>query len=203
MTEWITEILHSFGYIGIFFMLAVARLVPPVPAEAVIPLAGAGADSVTDLLWIAIAGGLGSAAGELCWFAPGRTMGRERLAHWLRRYGHWLTMGPRELARSTHWFERYGGWAVLLAQPFPGLRNFVCIPAGACRQSVPLFLLSSGLGSAIWLFLLAGAGYLARLGWPDLANYIGWFTLALCMTAIGIYIVRLTRELRSPERRTA
>ncbi|HYG90527.1 MAG TPA: hypothetical protein VD978_30205 [Azospirillum sp.] len=40
MTAWLVDVMHSMGYVGIFLLLVLARVVPPVPAETAIPLAG-------------------------------------------------------------------------------------------------------------------------------------------------------------------
>ena len=65
MTEWLTEILNGLGLPGIVLLLALARLIPPLPAEAVVPLAGTAAENLFDLAGVALAGGLGSALGRL------------------------------------------------------------------------------------------------------------------------------------------
>ena len=203
MTEWLTDILYSLGYAGIAVLVALARLVPPIPAEAVIPLSGTAARGLLDLFLIAIAGGVGSAIGELAWYAPSRLASRERYRDWLSRHGHWLTVRPQQVDRATRWFERFGGWAVLLAQPVPGLRNLVCIPAGAARQPLPIFLLASFAGSALTIMLLASAGFLAARGWPQLTDYLGIATLALFAALIGLYLFRLFLLLRHRPSQTA
>src|SRR5687767_11488743 len=131
MTEWLTSVIGSLGYAGIFLLLILARSVPPVPAETVIPLAGlAAANGELSLPLIALAGGLGSAVGELVWYLPARLIGREHLLGFLRRHGHWLTVRPEEVDRASAWFSRHGGLAVAICQPIPGLRTIISIPAG-------------------------------------------------------------------------
>lgn len=196
MTEWFTEILASSGYLGIFALLVLARCVPPVPAETVIPLAGvAAAQGRFSLLLITLAGGLGSSVGELLWFMPSRLLGRERLQGFLRRHGHWLTLSPEEADRAGAWFERHGGLAVLLSQPIPMLRTLIAIPAGALGQSWLAFLAYTTLGSCIYTFVLAGAGYMVQSGWPNAARYLGYFTAAVIGTTLAVYVVRLARRL--------
>ncbi|HYE01476.1 MAG TPA: DedA family protein [Alphaproteobacteria bacterium] len=204
MTEWLTGILDHFGYVGIFLMLALARSVPPIPAETVVPLAGvAAAQGQFNLALVALAGGLGSAVGELVWYLPARILGRERLTRFLQRYGHWLTVSPAEVERATAWFERHGGIAVLLCQPLPALRTMVSIPAGACRMPVPRFLLYGTVGSSLFIFLLAGAGYLLQAQTPRIGEYLGYFATAVFVTLIALYLYRLTRQLRARRARLA
>jgi membrane protein DedA with SNARE-associated domain len=201
VTEWLTSVIGSLGYVGIFLLLVLARSVPPVPAEATIPLAGlAAANGELSLPLVALAGGLGSAVGELVWYLPSRLLGRERLTRFLHRHGHWLTLRPEEVDRASAWFARHGGLAVVVCQPFPGLRTMISVPAGALGLPLPLFLLYAALGSTAFVLALASAGYFLGSGWPAVARYLGWFSLALFGTVLLVYLVRLARQLRRRRR---
>lgn len=197
MTAWLLGIVYSWGYAGIFLLLALARLIPPIPSETVIPLAGLGtAGGDWNLLGLALAGGLGSTAGQLVWYMPNRLWEPDRLERFLHRHGHWLTVKPQRVERTTAWFRRRGWLAVLGAQPIPGLRTLVAIPAGACRMPVWRFALWSFVGSALWTLVLALTGrLLAR--WPQAERWAGAFTLSLFAALILVYLVRLAKILRS------
>jgi len=191
MTEWLVEVMHSMGYVGIFLLLVLARVVPPVPAETVIPLAGLGAATGQyNLFAIAVAGGLGSLVGQLVWYLPARMLPQERLERFLKRYGHWLTIRPKQVHRATRWFAKRGGIAVLFCQPIPGLRTLISIPAGACRMPVWRYGVASGAGSILWTLLLAWTGYMLST-WPGIADMVGWFAVGLLVLLVGIYLVRL------------
>ncbi len=197
LTGWLVDVMHALGYAGIFLLLVLARVIPPVPAESVIPLAGMGAAAGEySLLGIALAGGLGSLAGQLVWFLPSRRLGRDRLEDFLRRYGHWLTVDPKKVRRSTDWFARRGGLAVLLTQPVPGVRTLIAIPAGACRMPIPLYCLYSGAGSILWTLLLAWTGFMIS-AWPLAHRLVGYATVGLLVALVGLYLVRLARHFRS------
>ncbi|MBP2313576.1 DedA family protein [Azospirillum soli] len=198
MTEWIIATVQQLGYVGIFLMLILARVLPPVPAETVIPLAGMGAaNGDFNLLLVALAGGLGSAVGEMVWYLPAHLLGRERFEAFLRRYGHWLTVRPEQVHQATEWFARRGGIAVMLCQPLPGLRTLISIPAGACGLRLPVFLAYSATGSTLWVLVLATTGYLVRTGFPELANYMVPGALLLFATLLFLYVIRLVRHRRS------
>lgn len=197
MTEWIIQTVQQLGYVGIFLMLILARVLPPVPAETVIPLAGMGAaNGDFNLLLVALAGGLGSAVGEMVWYLPAHLLGRERFETFLRRYGHWLTVRPEQVHQATEWFARRGGIAVMLCQPLPGLRTLISIPAGACGLRLPVFLAYAATGSTLWVLVLATTGYLVRTGFPELANYMVPGALLLFATLLFLYVIRLVRHRR-------
>ncbi len=193
-------IIYHWGYLGIFFLLALARLVPPLPTETVIPLAGLGtASSEWNLFLLALVGGLGSTVGQLGWYLPARLWEQERLERFLREHGHWLTVEPQKVHRTTEWFKRRGGWAVLLAQPIPGVRTLVALPAGACNMPVWRYVLWSAVGSGAWTLVLAYMGhFLAR--WPWAKAHAGGFTLGLFGVLLLLYFWRLAKAIRARRR---
>ncbi|HYH21155.1 MAG TPA: DedA family protein [Azospirillum sp.] len=197
MTDWLVQIMHSMGYVGIFLLLVLARVVPPVPAETVIPLAGIGAATGEyHLLGIAVAGGLGSLAGQLVWYLPSRLWTPEKLKRFLKCYGHWLTIRPKQVERATRWFQKRGGIAVLLVQPLPGLRTLISIPAGACRMPVWRYSLASATGSILWTLLLAWSGYMMST-WPGIHALVGYVTVGLVVVLVGVYLFRLFLHFRA------
>ena len=195
LTDWLVQVMHHLHYIGIFLLVALARVFPPLPSESVIPLAGFGAATGEfSLVGIAVAGGLGSLAGQLVWFLPSRLMGRERLEAFLKKYGPWLTINPKKVRQSTDWFAKRGGLAVLFSQPVPGVRTLISIPAGACRMSILNYSLASGIGSVLWTLLLAWTGYMLST-WPFAHRLVGYFTIGLLVVLVGLYLWRLTKHL--------
>ena len=200
LTNWLVDVMHALNYVGIFLLLVLARVIPPIPAESVIPLAGiAAAQGEYSLTGIALAGGLGSMVGQLVWFLPSRLLGRDRLEAFLKRYGHWLTIHPKKVRRSTDWFGKRGGLAVFLTQPVPGVRTLISIPAGACRMSIPLYCVYSGLGSILWTLVLAWTGYMLST-WPFAHRLVGYFTVGLLVVLVGLYLVRLVQHFRTIRR---
>ncbi|HYG86378.1 MAG TPA: DedA family protein [Azospirillum sp.] len=195
MAEWVTGIVGELGYMGIFLLLVLARVLPPIPAETVIPLAGMGAAAGSfNLFAVVLAGGLGSAVGELFWYLPSRLMGRDRFITFLRRHGRWITVKPEQVEQASDWFARRGGVAVLLCQPLPGLRTLISVPAGACGLPLVPFFLYATVGSCIQVSTLAMTGYLVRSGFPALADYVVPAALAMVGVVLSIYVVRVVRH---------
>jgi membrane protein DedA with SNARE-associated domain len=194
VTGSLDTIVDRLGYVGIFLMLVVSRSIPPVPTEAVLPLAGlAAADGRLSLAGVALAGGLGSAVGELLWYLPSRWLGRERLLGFLSRHGHWFTLRQEQIDFASDWFTRHGALAVVASQPIPGLRTVIAIPAGALGQSLPRFLLCTALGSTVCVLVVAAAGYALESAWPEIARYLGWLSLGGFGLMLLLYLVRLAR----------
>lgn len=199
MTKWITSIIEGFSYAGIAFLMFVENVFPPIPSELIMPLAGfVSSRGELSFIGIAVAGTLGSVLGALPLYSLGRAAKEERLRSWLDRHGHWLGTSGEDLTKAQRWFARHGGKTVLLCRVIPGVRSFISIPAGIARMNLPLFLLYTALGSAVWTTALAYAGL--RLGdrYEQVERYIGPVSLAVLG---GIALSLVIRGVRQQARR--
>ena len=111
---------------------------------------GAGA-----LVVLALAGTLGYLAGALVGWAIGLYGGRPLL----ERRGRWFHLSPARLDRAEAWFGRWGNLGVFLGRLTPVVRSFVSIPAGIFEMRLAPYTLLTLVGSAVWAFAFAGAGY--------------------------------------------
>jgi membrane protein DedA with SNARE-associated domain len=112
-------------------------------------------------LAIASAGSLGYLVGSLAGWAIGDYGGRPLL----ERRGRWLHLDAEKLDRAEAWFERYGDWAVLLGRVTPVVRSFISIPAGVFRAPLARYTWLTAIGSAVWCFAIAGAGWALGASW--------------------------------------
>jgi membrane protein DedA with SNARE-associated domain len=104
---------------------------------------------------MALAGTLGYLVGSIVGWWIGLRGGRPLL----ERHGRWLHLGPERLERAERWFDRWGNVGVLIGRLTPLVRSFVSIPAGVFEMRLAPYSLLTLIGSAIWAFAIAGAGY--------------------------------------------
>ncbi|HET8751203.1 MAG TPA: DedA family protein [Gaiellaceae bacterium] len=104
---------------------------------------------------LALAGTLGYLAGALVGWAIGLYGGRPLL----EEHGRWFHLSPANLDRAEAWFARWGSLGVLIGRLTPVVRSFVSIPAGIFEMRLAPYTLLTLVGSAIWAFAFAGAGY--------------------------------------------
>ena len=107
------------------------------------------------LVVLALAGTLGYLAGALVGWAVGLYGGRPLL----ERHGRWLHLSPERLDRAEAWFGRWGNLGVLVGRLTPVVRSFVSVPAGIFEMRLAPYTLLTLVGSAVWAFAFAGAGY--------------------------------------------
>jgi membrane protein DedA with SNARE-associated domain len=104
---------------------------------------------------IALAGTIGYLVGSLLGWWIGYHGGRPLL----ERRGNWFHLTPEKLDRAEAWFDRWEDWAVFVGRITPVVRSFVSIPAGVFRVGLPRYTVLTLIGSAIWCFAIAGAGW--------------------------------------------
>ena len=194
--DWATSLAGELGYLGLFVVMVVENLFPPIPSEAILPLAGLqvsqGALTFAGALAVTTAGSL---AGAIVLYSLGRFGGRPAVL----RLGPWLRMSPEQLERADHWFDRYGSWMVLFGRLVPGARSVVSVPAGMSEMPLLRFASLTLLGSLAWNAVLIGAGQGLGANWPAVSGLIDSVsTLVLVVLALGgaALVVRAARGSR-------
>jgi membrane protein DedA with SNARE-associated domain len=167
MTDAVVGLMRAFGYLGLFLVLIIENLFPPIPSEAVLPLAGflVGRGEMNFVLAVLVSTA-GATVGALILYALGRYGGRPLIL----RYGKILRVDAPSLDRAESWFLRYGDWVVLVARIIPLARSIVSIPAGTMRMSLPRFTLLTVIGTGLWNILLIGMGQLLGENWERVSE---------------------------------
>jgi membrane protein DedA with SNARE-associated domain len=142
---------------------------------------------------IALAGTIGYLLGALAGWAIGFYGGRP----FLERRGRWFHLSPERLARAERWFERWEGWAVFVGRLTPVARSFISIPAGVFEARLRQYTVLTAIGSAIWCFALAGAGWALGASWTTLHHdfrYVDYAVVAAIVLLAAYWIVRRRRS---------
>jgi membrane protein DedA with SNARE-associated domain len=199
MIDWLESTLSSLGYFGVFLMLFIENIFPALPSEVVMPFCGylaARQDlGLGGVIFFAV---LGTMAGQMPWYFAGRLLGEERVEHLARRYGRWMTVTPKEVARVFAWFERHGAASVFFGRMVPAIRAVISIPAGIARMPLGRFLLYSTLGSTIWMGGLGYAGYVLGQNYLLVAKYVEPGTKIIAAAVVLTYLFRLAMSFRKP-----
>ena len=170
------NLMNQMGYLGIFLLMILENLFPPIPSELIMPSAGFAASpeqGQLNIFGVVLAGALGSVVGTLPLYYIGKVFGEERAIAWADRYGKWLTVSGEDIRKADDWFDQHGTKAVLFGRMVPGIRSLLSLPAGVSGMPLPKFLLYSFLGSGIWAGLLAAAGYFLGENYDRVEQYVG------------------------------
>lgn len=150
----------DWGYLGIFVLMVLENVIPPVPSELIMSLGGiAAAQGKMDFALLVLVGTLGCIFGNLFWYEIGRRFGYEQLEPFVRRHGRWLTMEWEDVEKLRRFFDRWGGITIFVFRFMPFGRTVISIPAGLLHMNFWRFVLFTTAGSAVWNTLLVGVGY--------------------------------------------
>ncbi|MFQ4136609.1 DedA family protein [Nodosilinea sp. PGN35] len=200
MFNWITTWIESLGYFGIFSLMVLEHLFPPIPSELVMPLAGfvSSSSSRMSLSGVILAGSLGSLIGASAWYVVGLWITHDQLMGWVERHGRWLTLKPRDIEKAIAFFQRSGGsWVVGLGRLVPGVRTYVSVPAGLSHMPLLPYLAYSALGTVLWTGALAAAGYVLGDQFDQVQLLLGPVSkvvLVGCAIAAVVWVVKRRRQ---------
>jgi membrane protein DedA with SNARE-associated domain len=178
------------GYLAIALVMLLENVIPPIPSEVVMPLAGFLVhQGKLDLVATVLAGLVGTVLGAWFWYGVGRLVNEEQLERWLARRGRWLGIEPQALAQSRRWFNRHGVAVVFWGRVIPGIRTLVSVPAGIELMPQRTFLFWTTAGSLLWVLLLTVMGSALGEGYKRVATWLEPFAdliKVLIVIAVGV-----------------
>ena len=192
MFDFITKFLESSGYLGVFALMALENVFPPIPSELIMPFAGfVAARGDLHVAGVLIAGTAGSIAGALPWYYAARIYGKERLENFADKHARWMTVTHGEIDHALEAFERHGRKVVLFGRLIPAIRPLIAVPAGLACMPLGQFLLFSTIGSLIWTGILTGAGFLLESQYERVAEYVDPVSKAILVGLVLWYVYRV------------
>ena len=192
MTEFILDLIARGGYVGIFLLMALENVFPPIPSEVIMGLGGmAVARGDMDVVPLVAWATAGTTAGNYWWYWVGRRVGYERFRPFIERHGRWLTLNWDDVEKLHRFFVKRGGSVVFVFRFLPTFRTMVSLPAGMTCMPLGRFLVWTFAGSAIWNTILAYAGILLGRRFEAIDRYVGPAAIALTVAMVIGYLYRV------------
>lgn len=199
MLDMITGWVASAGYLGVFALMFLENLFPPIPSEFIMPLAGfAAARGELTLGGVVVAGVAGTLVGNAVWFEAARAFGTERTKAICARYGRWIGVTRGDLDQAEAALKRWGPLAVFIGRMMPGIRTLISIPAGLIEMPRRVFYVWTTLGSFLWVGALAVAGFILEEGFRHIEGYVDPVGKLLVAAAGLLFLWQLWRIYRRP-----
>jgi membrane protein DedA with SNARE-associated domain len=168
--EQIENAVAEAGYAAIAALMAIETVLPPIPSELVLPLAGFQVANGTLAFAPALAAStLGAVLGATFLYALARIGGRPLVL----RLHPLLRITERDIDRADRWFDRRAVPIVLLGRLVPGVRSLVSVPAGLSEMPLSRFLAATIAGTLLWNAALLGAGLLLGEHYHRVEAYVG------------------------------
>ena len=187
--------IDALGEWGVGLFTFAETIIPPIPSEVILPLAGflTRQGSMT-LALVFVTSTLGAYAGALLLYWLGARLGLERAIRGLSRLP---LMDREDFEKAADWFQRHGKSAVFFGRFLPGVRSLISLPAGAENMNLATFSIFTIAGSGLWNALLIGLGVLLGAQYrliEEYSKYLNYAVYAALAATIAWLSVRAYRR---------
>ncbi|NLT94763.1 MAG: DedA family protein [Clostridia bacterium] len=190
MQDFIIEIINQYGYIGIFLLIAIENIFPPIPSEIILTFGGfLTTFSKMHPLGVVFSSTIGSVTGAIILYFLGLLLGIERLERLFdSKLGKILHFKKSDVRLAEKWFNRHGYKAVFFCRFIPIVRSLISIPAGLAKMKWSAFLVLTILGSAIWNGILIYLGRLAGEAWEKVVYYVDLYKYVVIIGGVVVLL---------------
>lgn len=190
------DFIRQAGYVGLFAVVLVENLVPPIPSEVVLPFAGWQVSRGELILVPAfLAATAGSVIGAIILYYVAQRGGRKAILATSRV----SRVTARDLDKAEARFRRHGVWLVLFGRCVPGVRSIISVPAGMAGMPIGLFLALTTIGAGVWNAVLMITGAALGSRFEEVGDIIGPISTAvvavLAFVVLGVLVWLRRRRL--------
>jgi membrane protein DedA with SNARE-associated domain len=185
LVEFITSVISSLGYGGIFFLMILESALIPIPSEIIMPFSGFLVSSgKLGSVGVILAGSLGNLVGSVITYYLGIRLGRA----FLIKYGKYILFRVHHLVWTEQLFQKYGDKISFVGRLLPGVRTYISLPAGIGKSNFIKFVVYTLVGSIIWNSLLTYGGIQLGRSWQHIDKYSGYLDI-IAVVATAVFIV--------------
>ena len=191
MQEFIIQKMNQFGYFGVFFLIALENIFPPIPSEVIL-LFGGFMTTYTKLnvIGVVIASTLGSLLGAIVLYYIGKILNKERLKKIIHgKIGKVLRLKASDIDKADHWFDTKGNKTVFFCRFIPIVRSLISIPAGMSEMPMGKFLIYTTVGTMIWNTVLTVLGNKVGENWEDILLIFENYSHIAAVVLVIIFII--------------
>jgi membrane protein DedA with SNARE-associated domain len=197
---WVQSVVVDLGYPGLFLLIMLESTLVPIPSELVMPFAGYlawhGDFSLPIVIVInTVAAVVGSG---LCYWIG--AAGGKRL---LERYGKYVLIRQKDIAKTESWFQRHGKATILVGRFLPVVRHIISVPAGIARMPLGAFFVQTAIGATVWGTFLILLGYELGANWDSVAKRIKSVDLLIGIAIIAVFLAIAIRFVVRRRRESA
>ncbi len=194
MQEIILSIMGKYGYIGVFLLIMIENIFPPIPSEVIL-LFGGFMTTYTKLniFGMVVASTLGSLFGAIILYYIGKIFNKDRLKKIISgKLGKILRLKVSDIDNADNWFDNKGNKTVFFCRFIPLVRSLISIPAGMSEMSMFKFLLYTLFGSLIWNTVLIIVGSVVGENWTKIVNILDTYShivvlILFVVVVVGVY----------------
>jgi membrane protein DedA with SNARE-associated domain len=179
------ELLHQYGYLGIFLFLVLGIIGLPLPDEIMMTFVGY-LTSIGQLnLYLSYISAL---SGSVCGITISYIIGNRLGYPFLKKYGNNFFITRRRLRITQLLFRKYGNFLLFVAYFIPGVRHVTAYLAGISRLPYRRFSLFAYLGAIVWCATFIGLGHTVGHKWQSVMEILHKYGVFISLCLIPIII---------------
>ena len=193
MEQIIINIMEQVGYLGVFLLIAIENIFPPIPSEVILVFGGFMTTYTSlNIPIMILAATLGSLLGAIVLYYIGKIFNKERLKRIISgKIGKVLRLKASDIEKADKWFDTKGNKTVFFCRFIPIVRSLISIPAGMSEMPMQKFLIYTILGSLIWNTVLIIVGSIVGDKWETIVGYLDNFSNIILIILVIIFIVAI------------
>ena len=205
MQQFILHIIEQFGYFGVFFLILIENVFPPIPSEVILLFSGF-FSSYTSLsvFYMILASTLGSFLGAIILYYIGKIFNKERLKKIVNgRLGKILFLKENDIDKADEWFDNKGNKSVFFCRFVPIVRSLISIPAGMSEMPMGKFIIYTICGSMIWNTVLICLGFRLGSNWEYVLTILDKYQMVVIVILViifGYVIIKFYRKKRKSKK---
>lgn len=190
MQEFILSMMDKFGYLGVFALIAIENIFPPIPSEVILLFGGFMTTNTSlNVVFMIIAATLGSLLGAIVLYYIGKIFNKERLKRIVSgKIGKVLRLKEKDIDKADEWFDNKGNITVFFCRFVPIVRSLISIPAGMSEMPMLKFLIYTIVGSAIWNTVLIVLGNRVGENWESILGIFDRYSHIVVIVLIIIFV---------------
>lgn len=195
MQDFIFMVLEKYSYFGVFFLIFIENIFPPIPSEVILLLSGfmTSYTSLNVMLMI-IFSSFGSLFGAILLYYIGKILNKDRLKKIVRgKIGKVLFLKEKDIDKADAWFDNKGNKSVFFCRFVPIVRSLISIPAGMSEMPMVKFIVYTFCGSLIWNTVLIRLGHTLSDNWSIMLDILDKYKIIAIVIMLCIFIYVLYR----------
>ena len=195
MQNFIFMVLEKYSYFGIFFLIFIENVFPPIPSEVILLVAGFMTNSSRlSVPLLILTSTFSSLFGGFLLYYLGRMLNKERIEKIVKsKIGKMLHLKINDINKSINWFNKRGSISVFFGRCIPIIRSLISIPAGISKMNITTFTIYTFCGSLIWNTILISLGKIFQSNWIVITKYLKIYkeyVIIILIIGLVIYIFK-------------
>ena len=186
LAQDLVDLIFDWGYLGIFFLMAIESSFIPFPSEIVlIPAGYLASQGEMSISMIMLSGVGGSMLGAFINYFLALLVGRKVL----ELYGKYIFISKKSLDKMDAFFSKHGHISTFVGRLIPGIRQLISIPAGLAKMNIVQFSIFTAFGAGLWALVLTLLGYYIGENQELLNVYLKQITMGVVIFLVFVSFV--------------